>query len=175
MRVWNPQPALPLPWRISTLSEMCLGVETGVEDTFTSGVWPNTNRAIYLPLALPSSALVLALFIANGLTVSGNVDLGIYDFTLARLVSTGSTAQAGADALQRIALTTPLFLRGPALYYLAAAMDNTTGTVYRENNDGDQYRAIGINVQATAFPLPATAVFAATGAYLPVIGMEIAP
>jgi hypothetical protein len=72
----------------------------------------------------------LSVFIG---TASGNVDVGIYSSdgtTLTRLVSSGSTAAAGASAVQTITVASAALVPSFS-YYLAVAPDNATVTIGR--------------------------------------------
>src|SRR5262245_36344187 len=89
--------------------------------------WSTANSAVYLPVILESAVLIKSLSLANGTVVSGNFDVGLYSADGKRIMSTGSTAQAGTTNSQTVDTTdTPV---GPGLFYLACAIDNTTATV----------------------------------------------
>jgi hypothetical protein len=127
----------------------------------STGVWGVASAAVYVPILVRTPMTVYQLAWGNGATLSGNVDVGLYDGTSkARLVSTGSTAQAGVSALQAVDVAdTPV---PPGLHYLAMAMDNTVGVVNRgQLVSAAPGRACGMAQQASAFPLPSTATFAA--------------
>ena len=102
----------------------------------------------------------------NGSTASGNIDVGIYDLGGAKLVSIGSTAQAGTSAYQVFDITdTTLY---PGQYYMAVAMDGTTGTLVRWSPGAQECRNLAMQQMASAFPLPATATFASVASsYIP--------
>jgi len=126
----------------------------------TSGGSTGANIAIYLPVIVRSPCTVYQMGWGNGTAVSGNVDAGIYDKYGNRLVSAGSTAQAGTSTMQTVDVTdTPL---QPALYYLALVLDNGTGLIMRPLFAAAQnLRSVGALQQGSAFPLPSTATFAA--------------
>lgn len=116
------------------------------------------NRAILVPFVLVADGIVEKITVANGTVVSGNVDVGIYNEAYTRLVSSGSTAQAGTSALQIFDITdTPL---KAGRYYMAFCMDNTTGRAYRGSLGGSVaetlYNSMHLIGDITAFPLPAT-------------------
>ena len=145
-------------------------------DAWASAVYVAANRAIFFPFRIPHPLLVVKLFAANGTVVSGNIDVGIYDVAGTRLVSSGSTLQAGISAIQEFNIADTLL--GPGLFYLAVAMDNVTGTLFRGSSGGTAPVPLellvtqGMAQQATAFPLPATATFAQVAQdYIPVIGL----
>lgn len=126
-----------------------------------SAAFPAANRAIYIPVYLAHPVTAVKLFSYNGATASGNIDVGVYNAAGARLISAGSTAQSGTSVLQEFDITDTLIPAG--LNYIAVAMDNGTGTLFR-NSPGVQWmRASGCAQEASAFPLPATATMATVG------------
>lgn len=136
------------------------------------GTWPTANLAFYIPISVHSTLTVVKMFIENGGTASGNVDLGIYDAGGTRLVSTGSTAQSGTSAIQEFDITDTTLT--PGLYYLAMAIDNTTATLQRWSVTTALAKAIGVCTQASAFALPSSATFATpSSGNLPFIGATI--
>jgi len=124
----------------------------------TTTAWPTANKAVFVPYAVSAPILITRLGWTNGGTVSGNADVGIYDSTGKRIVSAGTTAQAGTNTIQIVDTTDVTLL--PGLYYLAAALDNGTGMFHTANLSVTMGRAVGVYEMATAFPLPATATFA---------------
>lgn len=140
--------------------------------TPASLAWPVTNDAIFIPLVVPQAVLIKRLFVINGATASGNVDVGIYSDTGARIVSSGSTGQAGINAPQFFDNTD--FLLAPGRYYWGIAMDNVTGTLFRASASVQRLQILGVFKQATAFVLPLAATFATpTATYIPLVGAEI--
>ncbi len=123
-----------------------------------STVWPTANKAYIYPFQVvyPTYARQLSWF--NGGTASGNVDMGIYDASFAKVVSTGSTAQSGTNAFQTVNITDTLLL--PGNYFMALAMDNTTGRVFGINCPTSVMAAHGCGEMATAFALPSTFTWA---------------
>jgi hypothetical protein len=157
------------PWSPESIGP-ALATQGEVLSGSTSGAWPSANRAYYIPFGLTKSITAKLMFVYNGATASGNFDIGIYDQAGRRLVSSGSTAQAGTNALQTVDITDTWI--GPGLFYLALALDNTTGTVQRTSASLARQRLTGCFQQATAFALPATATFAAVAtANIPVFGL----
>lgn len=140
--------------------------------TPASAAFPASNDAIFIPVYLQNTVLIQRLFSINGATASGNIDVGIYSEDGARIVSSGSTAQAGTSSPQFYNITDVTL--GPGRYYLAVAMNNTTGTLFRASTGITKLQALGMAKQATAFALPDSATFATvTAAYFPLIGAEI--
>lgn len=137
--------------------------------SLASAAWPSANLALYMPFSVSRPTLFVKLFCINGATATGNVDMGIYDWAGTRLVSIGSTAQSGTAATQEFNITDTLI--GPGRFYLAIAMDGTSGTLYRLQSTLQANREGGWLQEASAFPLPANATFASnTTNYQPAIG-----
>lgn len=115
--------------------------------------------------------VVAQLWVMNGATASGNLNLGLYDIAGTRLVVSGSTAQSGTSAVQLTNVTDTSV--GAGVYYVALVMDGTTGTAFRfAPPTAGLCACIGIAQQASAFSLPATATFAsAANAYVPLVGI----
>lgn len=140
--------------------------------TPSSGAFPASNDALLVPFYIHQSSLIKRLFAINGSSVSGNIDMGLYTQDGARITSIGSTAQAGTSTIQFFDIAD--ITLGPGRYYLAVAMDNTTGTLFRANPSVARLQAVGMAKQATAFALPSSITFATvTALYLPLIGAEI--
>lgn len=139
-----------------------------------SAVWPTANLALFFPFLLDEPRLVQHISHVNGTVVSGNVDVGVYDRNGARLVSKGTTAQAGVSTIQTHDVTDTLLAAG--LYYAAMVLDNVTGTVARAQPGGvPGQAAAGAYQMATAFVLPATATFALPAvSYVPSLAVHFA-
>jgi hypothetical protein len=158
---------------IGTWSPEALGIEIGALFlTEASAAHPNANRAFFIPFRIARPLTVAKLWSFNGATVSGNIDVGIYDAAGARLVSSGSTAQAGTTAIQEFDVADTA-LDAPAQYYLGVALNNATGTLRRYTPAVPLGAAIGCAQQDTAFPLPSPATFAVHAtAYVPIVGLS---
>ena len=145
-------------WSYWGLGDLLRGLSQSLPGT---AAWPSANLAIYVPVVIPRPVVVLKMGWINGVTASGNIDVGIYDVTGAKVVTAGSTAQ-GTTSVAQLVNTTDVQLVGPARYYLAMSMDNTTGTVGRNTLpvSGTAMRGIGCAQEASAFALPATATLA---------------
>lgn len=154
---------------ISTASPHSIGVDLNtIGSTSTAAAWPTANKAIFVPFSVHGPVTVVKMFLENGGTVSGNVDVGIYDRGGARLVSSGSTAQSGASAIQEFNITDTLL--NPGLYYLACALDITTGQIARWSPSAAIGRGLGVAEQTSAFALPSSATLAAlSSGYIPLI------
>lgn len=168
----QPYQALPNLPVISTFSLNSLGLDIGQSiQNFTSAAYPSANRAIYIPFHIDEPLLASLLFCANGATASGNVDMGIYSASFVRLVSIGSTAQAGTNAIQTFDITDTLLAAGD--YYFGIAVDNTTATLIQANPGVPMAQSSGLLMQASAFPLPATATpVTVSSGYTPLVGLR---
>lgn len=123
-----------------------------------SATWPTSNKAIFVPFWIPEAITVTQLFWRNGAAVSGNVDVGIYNSAGTRQISTTSTAQSGTNTIQSVDVADTALSAG--VYYLACALDNTTGTITVWTLTASQGQSMGLAVQTSAFALPATATLA---------------
>lgn len=171
-------PLAPVPWvppsEIGTLSPSSVGGLGSISPG--TATWPVANRVFYVPFWLAGPITAQRMFWPNGGTLSGNVQAGLYSADGARLGTTGTVAQAGANADQFAALTAAVLL-GAGLFYFALTVDNTTAVLLRYGPS-----AVGI-AQASgmatetpgSFGLPATATFGVTGSqltYIPVVGLS---
>lgn len=147
------------------------GTVPNISMSLASGTWPTNNKIFYCPIRVPYPINVLQMYINNGAAVSGNVDVGIYGPAGARLVNSGSTAQAGTSAVQTIDITDTAI--GPGFFYLAMQVSNTTATNTKAAPLVAILSAYGVLMEAAGgFGLPATATFATTtSAYLPSFGI----
>lgn len=149
-------PNVITPWHSNSLGPLLAAYAQAAP---TAGAWSVANEAYYYPFYVTIPSTVYKLFWHNGSTLSGNVDCGIYNDAGTRLVSAGSTAQAGVGATQVVDVTDTELDSGR--YYCALVLDNATGTVFRTQAlTGIYNNMTGIQFQGTAFPLPATATFA---------------
>jgi hypothetical protein len=163
MGEWANQPISPLGGVISSQSlESIGGYVCGIGGTIpgsAGSAWFAASAAVFIPFRVYEPITVTRGFVYNGSVVSGNVDVGIYLPNGARIVSTGSTAQAGTSALQTLDITDTSL--APGLYYMALALDNTTGTVARFIvSQAARLTAAGVYTMTSAFALPATVTFA---------------
>lgn len=160
---------------INTFSEQSVGPSLNAltgGGAPSSAAWPAANDAIFIPIAISQKIVTKQLFFINGSVASGNLDIGLYTQDGYRLVSSGSSLQTGTNAPQRIAISE--ISLSPGRYYMAAALDNGVGTVFRSNLTTLRLQEIGIAKMETAFPLPTIATFATvTSGLLPTMGLTI--
>lgn len=138
----------------------------------SSATWPTANRAVLVPLVINAPYQVSRLWWANGAAVAGNVDCGVYTMNGTLLASAGSTAQAGTNVVQSVAV--PLLLL-PGSYYMALACSSTSATTFRSAVSVTFGAALGHASISAALPLPASATLTAmTSAYVPLFGIASA-
>ena len=166
---------LPPLVTIHTFSLECLGpclqANNRVATSWVSAAYPAANRALYIPFHLMQPITVRKLFVYNGATAAGNIDIGILDSAGTLQCSAGSTAQAGTSVLQEFDITDKLI--GPGDFYFGVSKDDAVGTLF-DNAPGFQVlRTVGMAQEASAFPLPATATFAQIAtAFVPIVGLS---
>lgn len=157
-----------------TLSAESLGDKLagqGLDPRQTSLV-PVANRVIYIPVVLPVPIVAKRLFHLNTGTISGNIDVGVYNDALAKVVSSGSTLMAGTGVLQFFNITDTSLPSGR--YYFAVTVDNTLARFNGPTLVAGQPGMMGIFMETTVgFGLPATAtpVTGAAAAFT-IVGME---
>ena len=130
----------------------------------SSQTWNNissaSNAAVFVPLYIERPGIITKLWTQNGGTAAGNIDIGLYScvdgLPATRLVSSGSTAQAGTNVLQEFNIT-DYPVSGSTVLFLGMASDSSSTTIVSGSLGAAFVRAIGLARQASAFPLPATA------------------
>lgn len=167
-----PPGGIPDPFLIASqggvsLGELAIGIGSS---TLTSGAWTSASLALFVPFRITGRRRYRRALVANGTAVSGNFDIGVYDFDGARKFSTGGTAQSGTSVAQAVDIDWTL---DPGHYLLALVLDNNTGQTSRGPPYYGFKRSMGSRQMASAYPLPATATFAADAtSYLPVWGIS---
>lgn len=130
-------------------------------------------RAIFVPFVVYEPLRVTKMFTDNGGTVgsAANVDVGIYDAVGNRIVSSGSTARAGASTLQIFDITDTTLNAG--LHYMAWCYEGTTGSGAQVAFSVAVDFRVGLKQQASAaFPLPDVAAWEEMGAsFVPLFGL----
>lgn len=168
-----PDPSYMPPILLSTLSMESAGRIPVTRLTApVSAVWSATNRIVYVPFYLNRTVTVYKLWWLNGATVgTNNLQAGVYDENLARVIAGTSTLSAGTANLCQFDDITDTVI-GPGRFYMALWCNGTTATVFRNTAGG-----VGVYVQTAAGGLPATATPAAIGggggAPIPVFGLSL--
>lgn len=151
----------------------CLG---GFNLLSQSTAYPTASRCIFVPFQLDRLATAYQMFTQNGTAVGNNVDVGLYDYTMASLVTIGSTAQAGtgASGFQTYDIADTILL--PGRYFLGLSCDGTTSTFGRYGYQPRQLRLMGCLEKLSTFPLPTGAVtttVVANSGYIPNFGVVL--
>lgn len=125
-----------------------------------STAWPANDLAIYVPLTIQRTVTLIQAFVSNGATVSGNFDVGLFGASGTKLVSTGSTAQAGVSTIQTVNTTD--YIATPGRYYLGLSVSTTVATVIAHGSGTAVVgAALGLAQEAlVGVALPTTATFA---------------
>ena len=120
------------PVTISPISNQSIGLQlAAVGDTPVSGAF-TANLRCYVPFYVTNSITVLDAWVLNGTgVIAGNVDVTIYTSALAKVVGTGSIAQAtpGGILLQKLAIADTVLAAGN--YYMSIAFSDATATAFR--------------------------------------------
>jgi hypothetical protein len=88
------------------------------------------NTEVYIgECFVPCNMTVTGIATFNGSVASGNYKVGISDSTGAILGTSASTTMSGTDTYQKVALTAPLAVVGPATYHLLLFVDNNTARI----------------------------------------------
>jgi hypothetical protein len=124
-------------------------------DDGASTVWPSANLGFKIRLFNARAFTPTHAFWKNGAAVAGNVDVGVYEpdsETLIAQLDGGAEAQAGVNAMQFDAFTTPI----PAGYVdIAISLsDGATATLFAQTET--VVRAMAASQMAAAHVLPAT-------------------
>lgn len=138
----------------------------------SSAAWPTANTAIYVPVRVRVPMRVTHMWYASETVGTDNIDLGIYNASGTRLVSTGAIAKV-ASATARVEDITDTSL-APGLYYLAMNCASATATFRWLAAGAPLPAAAGLRdeaVGATALPSTATWSVAQTLGRIPMIGM----
>lgn len=137
-----------------------------------TSAWPAANRALYVPLFVPSTQRLKTVSVWCAATGSGTFDLGLYDGLGTTLLgSMGSTALV-ATSVNTWTPTNPILVEAGVRYYLGMSASSATSTFVRVNPNVSAARGGGLAQQATAHPLPSTATPAqVASAYAPVFAL----
>ena len=165
---------MKMPEIISSDSLFSLGPQLAARAVAapTSVAWGLGSRAMYIPFTVTESITVVKLWALNGATVSGNIDMGVYNTAAVLQIAATEATQTGINALQEFNVPDTVLAAG--IYYLGIVLDNTTGTflMYAAPTTASM-KSLGLYLQAAAYPLPSPATFAtATAAAIPVCGMS---
>lgn len=168
---------------ISTFARECIAAARNISGTdpgTASAVWPQANITVYYPMMLEFPMLVTKVFWVNGTVVSGNCALAIYKSSIAgntqseQLFTTGTTAQAGTSAVQKVTLGTAILLT-PGLHHIGFGCDNTTATFVRSAMSNNVMKLAGSQAEGN-YPPPSPSNYQSTAqAYWVLAGISNDP
>lgn len=134
--------------------------------------WNSADRAVFVPFSVETTLTVYQIAWLNG-TVSGNIDVGIYDDAQTLLVAYGTgNGQSGASVPQFADVADTSL--PPGTYYMAMVLNNASGQIYCWKTGNHVIQAsLGIKEQASAYPLPSTAAWsdASNGNLFPLMAL----
>jgi hypothetical protein len=168
--LWPSSPSPPMPVMVTTFSRCGQGAVLAAASAPTPvSTVIGAAATVLFPVDVFEPITLVKAFVMNGATVNGNFDIGIYDANLNKLFSTGSTAQAGASAIQEVDIAD--FQLDIGAYHLAFALSSTTAAYFAWSTS---FSAVaGSNfMTAAAFPLPATFVSAGVTSGTPLFGFS---
>lgn len=158
---------------ISTISDQSIGIQISAMRIAAAALtWPLANVAIYVPVTIPEPVTITKMFWYNNSAGVQNVDVGIYDESGTRRVSSGSTAQSGSQVAQVVDVTDTVLERGR--YYLAMSCSGTAASAFGGVVPAaGLLQSLGVVRETSALPLPATATFVVTThAAAPIMGAQ---
>jgi hypothetical protein len=158
---------------LSTAGEGCPAGEafSNMGGVFTSTLaWPTANLAIFTAIVVRNRVTIFQMGWLNGATLGNDIDVGVYDRNLNKVISTGATAQSGTSVAQFVDITdTPL---DAGLYYMAMSSNQSAAGIVAKGSTSTAAsvtcRALGSFQMASAHPLPTTATVAAHASTMPV-------
>jgi hypothetical protein len=168
-------PTLPVvhPWAWEARAQGLMSGGFGLQGV-ASAAYPTANRALLIPFTPTRDMRPALWYWHNGATVSGNVEVGVWDAALQKVASSGSVAQAGVNAFQSVAAAGGTVIKGGRTGYLVVCVDNTTATLFRLAPSGTLLNGLGVLMLATSLPLP-TSLAGAVGtnaSYVPLFGFS---
>jgi len=139
-----------------------LGAPVGIYPTYGGSVVQTANintanRCVYVPVQVLQGVKATGVKYVVGVQ-SGNMSVGLYDASGARLATSGAVAVPAAGVAST-AFTTAVYLT-PGIYYLAISCDNITATFGQAQTGVAAPTAA--RYQAAAHPCPSPAAFAGT-------------
>lgn len=138
-----------------------------------SATWQAAQTALYVPFRIGQGITIKGFYWMNGATISGNVDVGVMDWALTKITSSGAIAAAGANTIQTSALGTAVTIPS-GVYYLAIMCTSATATIFCGTAltvEGLRHLGVAKQVSVGA-TLPATGTFTAPdGANCPLFGI----
>lgn len=162
------------PWSTrESIAAKFIGLGGSSSGSLATLAYPANNLAIYVPFSINSPIIVNNLWWINGtLGTPGNVDVGVFDENGVKLVSTTSTGQVGASAVQNVTVSNTYLNAG--LFYIGLSCSSTSAQLFALASGNLNFLIMcGVAQEASALPLPSVATFATcTSDYLPSFGLS---
>lgn len=114
-----------VPFEIGSASLLSIGLNLASPQCVYDLQTPVANVVLVVQFVVPMEATAEQMWIYNGASVGGNIDLGIYDEDLNLLGSTGSIAQSTANGKQSEDLSSNVILTADK-YYMAVVFSAST-------------------------------------------------
>ncbi len=143
-----------------------------VNPTHSSGPSPIANLGFFIPFTMSEQKEIKRILVpVITLAAGGNIDVGIYNSSKERLVSSGSV-RVMSEMTQAINITNTVL--DPGRYYMAVALDNSAVAISTITIGVGINRELGIFEKTSSFPLPATGTFNehATRNYIPRFSLD---
>ena len=128
------------------------------------------EQVYYYPFTVYEPVIAVKMTLFNGATAAGSIDIGIYDSSGHKLVSSGNTLQVGTNALQEFDITDTILY--PGGYYMAVKTTDGTSTAFQASGaDEAILPSVPLLVEVTGAggTLPATATFGLSTSTTPVM------
>jgi hypothetical protein len=131
------------------------------------------NLGVFVQVNLTQAVTAYKMAWVNGATLSGNIDVGIYDEAWNRLVSSAPQTQAGTSTVQVVDITDTALVAGT--YFLAFAVSSATATFRSTSVTQPVLRACGCAQQASlssgTLPNPAVPATLASSTFIPMLAV----
>ena len=136
--------------------------------------WAEVNRVIYVPLLLTHPFSLVRFWWANGTTLSGQIEVGLYSASGTRLATTGSIGGGVAAGTQSAAPTAGTIVLAPGFYRLAVTVNQINRRLLKFSSTVQNFRKLNVYEELTGgFGLPATATLGTNlSAWVPVFGIS---
>lgn len=141
---------------IDNISELTRPLGSAYGVPASGGAYPTTDLAFYIPVRVPAVVVIVKMWVGI-VTAAGNIDVGIYNISGSRIVSTGLVAASTSGIFD---ITDTTLQRG--IYYLAITATSTTMQLQKNDRTAYESQQTGIFVQqlSTGASLPSSATFA---------------
>lgn len=146
------------PFQSHTTNEAAI---TSLAATTASSTLSSSNIVLY-QVVVTEPYRVRRFWWQNGVTVNGNVDVGVFAEDGTRIASTGSTAQSGSSTMQQVSAD---FTLGIGRYWIGLASTSSTGTFAGKTGTGVNMLSVrdasGLAMHVTvgtAVPIPSSIV-----------------